>query len=81
MWDIRTYKIIKRITDHEDSVLSIKFDENYIVSSSKDRTIRIWNIHTGCFIKKLEENISIAYSIQLKDDIIVSGSGGNVLIS
>ena len=46
VWRFSTGKIIKKIARaHKESVLNLKFDERFLVTCSKDKTIKIWNRH------------------------------------
>ncbi|KAJ5756223.1 hypothetical protein N7533_005766 [Penicillium manginii] len=44
LWKFSTGKKIHQITNaHADSVLNLKFDHRYLVTCSKDRTVKIWS--------------------------------------
>lgn len=44
LWKFSTGKKIHQITNaHSDSVLNLKFDHRYLVTCSKDRTVKVWN--------------------------------------
>jgi F-box and WD-40 domain protein 1/11 len=44
VWKFSTGEIVKKMTDaHTESVLNLRFDERYLVTCSKDKTIKIWN--------------------------------------
>lgn len=44
IWRFSTGEIIKKLDHaHRESVLNLKFDERYLITCSKDKTIRIWN--------------------------------------
>lgn len=44
LWKFSTGQKIQQITNaHADSVLNLKFDHRYLVTCSKDRTVKIWN--------------------------------------
>lgn len=44
IWEFSTGEMIRQIENaHFDSVLNLKFDHRYLVTCSKDRTIKVWN--------------------------------------
>ena len=44
LWQFSTGKLMKRIAHaHKESVLNLRFDHRFLVSCSKDKTIKIWN--------------------------------------
>ena len=44
LWQFSTGKLIQRIAHaHKESVLNLRFDHRFLVSCSKDKTIKIWN--------------------------------------
>ena len=46
LWRFSTGKIIRRIQNaHKESVLNLRFDHRFLVTCSKDKTIKIWNRH------------------------------------
>lgn len=46
LWQFSTGKMIKKIARaHSESVLNLKFDSRFLVTCSKDKTIKIWNRH------------------------------------
>lgn len=47
IWRFSTGEMIKKMDNaHSESVLNLRFDHRYIVTCSKDKTIKIWNRHT-----------------------------------
>ncbi|PVH94319.1 WD40 repeat-like protein [Periconia macrospinosa] len=44
LWKFSTGRMIKRVEKaHNESVLNLKFDDTYLVTCSKDKTIKVWN--------------------------------------
>jgi WD40 repeat protein len=56
--------------------LALSHDGKYLVSSSRDKTIKIWNLHTGELLHTLKGHTDGVYAIALSPDnqIIASGS-------
>ena len=46
LWRFSTGKMLRKISQaHKESVLNLKFDERFLVTCSKDKTIKIWSRH------------------------------------
>ncbi|KAF2130535.1 WD40 repeat-like protein [Dothidotthia symphoricarpi CBS 119687] len=49
LWQFSTGRIIKEIEKaHSESVLNLRFDDRYLVTCSKDKTIKVWNRKEMC---------------------------------
>lgn len=60
---------------HSKSVLSLRFNDNYLVTGSKDTSIKVWDRKSLNLIKTLDGHSAAVNSIHLTDKHIVSGSG------
>lgn len=47
IWRFSTGEVIRKMTDaHRESILNLRFDSRYLITCSKDKTIKIWNRHS-----------------------------------
>ncbi|CAG8473838.1 10375_t:CDS:2, partial [Racocetra fulgida] len=68
------------LNGHSDSVYCIQFDEHKIVTGSRDKTIKFWDIKTGeCFQTLYGHELSVL-CLQYNDKIMVSGSSDKTII-
>ncbi|ORX54750.1 WD40 repeat-like protein [Piromyces finnis] len=70
----------KCISGHDDSVYCVQFDKNIIVSGSRDKSIKFWDIKTMECIKVLKYHKGSVLCLQYNDKIVVSGSSDSTLI-
>jgi len=59
---------------HEQSVLSVQFDDQRIVSGSSDKSVKVWDINTGQLLATLLGHENSVYSLHLVGDALLSGS-------
>ena len=46
LWQFSTGRMIRQLTNaHRESVLNLRFDKRYLVTCSKDKTIKVWSRH------------------------------------
>jgi F-box and WD-40 domain protein 1/11 len=70
---------------HTECIYSIQFDSNYLVSGSRDQTMRIWNTHTRRLIRPPLVGhggsvLCLQFDASPEEDIIVSGSSDSNII-
>ena len=56
MWNINTGYCLHTLqgsNKHHSAVTSLQFSENFVVTSSDDGTVKLWDIKTGEFIRNL----------------------------
>ncbi|KAK7948469.1 WD domain-containing protein [Apiospora aurea] len=70
---------------HGECVYSLQFNSEYLVSGSRDQTIRIWNMQTRRLVRQpLRGHVGSVLCLQFQsdpeDDLIVSGSSDSDVI-
>ncbi|CAB4426867.1 unnamed protein product [Rhizophagus irregularis] len=65
---------------HLDSVYCIQFDEHKIVTGSRDKTIKFWDINTGNCFQTLHGHDLSVLCLQYDNYIMVSGSSDTTII-
>ncbi|KAJ3722815.1 WD40 repeat-like protein [Lentinula guzmanii] len=75
VWDLERNKVMKVISDHEDSVLCVRFDEKRLVSCSKDRTVRTYLFPDLEPQFVLSAHRAAVNAVSISKTLIVSGSG------
>lgn len=78
VWDIKTYKPIRRLHDHTGGVLDVALDAKHIVSCSKDSTIIVWDRKTFAVKGKLPGHRGPVNAVQLRGKFLVSASGDGI---
>jgi guanine nucleotide-binding protein subunit beta-2-like 1 protein len=60
LWDLSSYKTIRKFLGHKKDVLSISFssDNRLIASGSRDKTVKLWNTLGECKNSFLEQKTS-----------------------
>ncbi|VDO77500.1 unnamed protein product [Onchocerca flexuosa] len=79
MWDLRTGKCVQTLDwklseGHTGVVRCLQVDSWRIVSAADDRTIKVWNLHTGERLCTLHSHTDGVTCVQFSDQQIVSGS-------
>lgn len=74
-----TGKKVRHLMGHSESVLNLRFVGNRLVSSSKDRTIRVWDLDKGVTTQVLRGHRAAVNAVQFKDDLVVSASGDRTI--
>lgn len=65
---------------HQDSVYCLQFDDTKIVTGSRDKTIKFWNIHTLECTATLYGHEGSVLALQFNDSWMVSGSSDTSII-
>lgn len=68
---------------HQECVYSIQYNSEYLVSGSRDQTLRIWNLHTRRLVRPpLVGHAGSVLCLQFdeEEDLIVSGSSDSTVM-
>lgn len=65
---------------HHDSVYCLQFDDEKIITGSRDRTIKIWNLNLYQCTDTLEGHQGSVLCLQYNDQVIISGSSDHTVI-
>ncbi|KAI8137644.1 WD40-repeat-containing domain protein [Fennellomyces sp. T-0311] len=65
---------------HLEGIYCIQFDEDKIVSGSRDRTIKIWDMRTGECRRTLSAHSASVLCLQYDDRYIISGSSDKTMV-
>ncbi|PFH51687.1 hypothetical protein AMATHDRAFT_58451 [Amanita thiersii Skay4041] len=75
LWDLEKNTLVKVICDHEDSVLCVRFDDERLVTCSKDRTVRTYSFPDLVPQFVLGAHRAAVNAVSIYKTLIVSGSG------
>ncbi len=71
------------LADHRDAVQDTVFVGNFLVSSSKDKSIKIWDIRNGELVRTLADHSSYVWSLGLTNDkkyLVSADWNGNIFV-
>ncbi|KAI8646541.1 WD40-repeat-containing domain protein [Parasitella parasitica] len=65
---------------HNSGIYCLQFDSNLLVTGSRDRNLKMWNIRTGQLLRTLEGHTASVLCLQFDHRYIISGSSDGTLI-
>lgn len=65
---------------HRDGVYCVQFDDDKIITGSRDRTIKVWDPNTFQCLATLQGHRGSIVSLQYDQDIMVSGSSDTTIV-
>jgi hypothetical protein len=77
--DLITKQQMKIKGAHESAVRCVNVYNGYIISCSLDKSIKIWDLHTGIFIRQLDGHTEGIYCMDISDPIMMTGSRDNTI--
>jgi WD40 repeat protein len=79
LWDLRTATLHATLQGHQEEVRALAFtpDGKTILSGSKDRTVRWWDVESGREKQVTDREIGIVNCVAVAPDGEVAAAGGN----
>ena len=78
---MNTFKCIRKLIGHKDLVWCIdRLSNDKIISCSRDKTIRMWDLNSGRCLKILKIHGKSVTSMIVSDDKIISDSDGEIKV-
>jgi WD40 repeat protein len=78
IWSTSDWRLIKTLTGHDDSVISIDISRNgkIIASGSRDKSIKLWSFTDGELLATLNGHTDYVFSVSFSPDnkLLASGS-------
>ncbi len=83
LWDAESGTKLKTFTGHTGYITSMSFspDNQYIISSSKDKTVKLWSIKTGTEIRTFTGHENEVYSAIFSPACLSDPKGGKYILS
>jgi WD40 repeat protein len=78
-WRTSNYKT-HILSGHEENIYCIQFNDRMLVSGSRDRTIRLWDMITGEQLRILRGHTASVLCLQYDEEILVTGGGDHIAI-
>lgn len=84
-WRSGTYQVREisanaaRQDAHTAGIYCIQFDDDKIVSGSRDHTVKVWDMHTGACIRTLWQHTASVLCLQYDHRFIISGSSDKTI--
>jgi WD40 repeat protein len=78
IWNLVNGTCSRTLYSHTGPVWAICTFDKYLVSASKDKTAKVWDI-SCCTVKFTLVHKEPVYCVDIQDDTVVTGSGNDVL--
>lgn len=66
---------VSRISGHSDSVYCLEFDSARIITGSRDKTIKVWSLHTGSLLATFRGHAGSVLCLKFDKDWDVAQDG------
>ncbi len=81
LWDAESLSLVHTFSGHTDEVCYVVFDDVYLLTSSIDSTVRVYNIRNGnhlCTLPNQERDLSFIHIVQDANLVIVNGDANEL---
>lgn len=68
------------LVEHNGGIYCLQFNESILVTGSRDRYLKIWDIRTGSLIRTLKGHLGSVLCLQFDGRFLISGSSDAALI-
>ncbi|KAG1460164.1 hypothetical protein G6F55_004331 [Rhizopus delemar] len=68
------------VGEHNGGIYCLQFNDSILVTGSRDRQIKMWDMHTGALLKTLEGHLGSVLCLQFDHRYLISGSSDAALI-
>jgi F-box and WD-40 domain protein CDC4 len=82
VWSLKTNSPIHRLAAHDNSVTSLQFDENRILSGGSDGRVKVWSVETGQLVRELSQPAEAVWRVAFEEEkavIMASRSNRTVM--
>jgi F-box and WD-40 domain protein CDC4 len=82
VWSLETNTPVHRLAAHDNSVLSLQFDDNRIMSGGSDGRVKIWDVKTGQLIRELSQPADAVWRVAFEEErsvVLASRQGRTVM--
>jgi len=61
--DFQTRESLQELVGHTGGVMSLRFDRNILLSTSRDRTVKMWDMSTGANVSTFTEHLASVWCL------------------
>ncbi|KAJ9480876.1 hypothetical protein VN97_g12646 [Penicillium thymicola] len=74
--------LIYRLAAHDNSVTSLQFDNNRILSGGSDGRMKVWNLQTGQLLRELYSQEDAVWRVAFENEkaVIVASQSGRAVM-
>jgi WD40 repeat protein len=74
VWDIISKTVLCTLDAHTDEIYTVAIKDHYVVSGSRDGTIKVWDIKKGCSIFTFTKHLDSVNAVAIAENKVISAS-------